>query len=527
MTIRQGILLLGAIAGLILAYVLADGALGQISDYRFKQAMAERLRLAPALSAVVHELQRERGLASGYLGNPTRTNLDLLLAQHVRTDQALADRRLSNVSLERLRAELLTTRRQIEDGHMSWASAFAFYVREVEEIQSHLIKPTETDPVIAPDLQALVHLMSAKEYLGQIRAMANKSLHDWGEVNMETSYGVARLDARRLVRIDLFRRSASKDLEAAFDRIMVQMDARKSLELVGLIASPFFHMADIDTDEWFPLTSRPIDAIRQVEDYVLAYMTRELDARMRAIRAKALFETVAALIVVGTVLSLVVLTTRRLLRILDTLAENIDRITGSHDFSTRIPSHARGEIGTIVRGFNTLLDTAETLLKEKQRQAYTDALTGVPNRLYFTEVAHNQIARRQRHSGPMSLIMFDIDHFKRINDTHGHDVGDDVLRKLTSRIQASVRSIDVFARWGGEEFIILLPDDPPEAAMVLAEKLRSLVEDTDFGPADRVTVSFGVAGLHPDDDFDGLCKRADLALYESKNSGRNRVTLAR
>jgi len=126
----------------------------------------------------------------------------------------------------------------------------------------------------------------------------------------------------------------------------------------------------------------------------------------------------------------------------------------------------------------------------------------------------------------LSLLIVDVDHFKVINDTYGHLVGDEVLIELTRRLRAHLRTVDVLARWGGEEFVLLLPHCAASVAMRVAEKLRVLVVEQPFPQAGSVTASFGLAQWQPHEPLDIWLKRADDALYAAKASGRNRVCLA-
>lgn len=159
--------------------------------------------------------------------------------------------------------------------------------------------------------------------------------------------------------------------------------------------------------------------------------------------------------------------------------------------------------------------------------AITDKLTKLYNRHKFYEIAGNEIERAKRYKRPLSLIIFDIDHFKKINDTYGHDVGDYVLQELAKLIKKHIRKQDFAFRWGGEEFIILLPETNAQGAMKLAEKLRHIIETHKFKKVGRVTISLGVTEYSSGDkDIDEVVKRADNALYLSKKNGRNRATLA-
>lgn len=155
--------------------------------------------------------------------------------------------------------------------------------------------------------------------------------------------------------------------------------------------------------------------------------------------------------------------------------------------------------------------------------ATTDPLTKIYNRLKLNEILMLEIKKSDRYKIPLSIIMLDIDHFKEVNDTYGHDIGDDVLVKLTKSISANIREVDMFARWGGEEFVIMLPNTDENGALITAENLRSIIADADFGKAGKITASFGVAEYQPNLGSRELLKRADDALYEAKRSGRNKV----
>lgn len=155
--------------------------------------------------------------------------------------------------------------------------------------------------------------------------------------------------------------------------------------------------------------------------------------------------------------------------------------------------------------------------------ATTDSLTGIANRRQFSKILLAEMDRAKRYGTPMSLVMYDIDHFKHVNDTHGHDVGDRVLQTLTGLVKEHIRTNDVVARWGGEEFMLLMPQSDLEAARNAAEKLRLAIAAHRFEPCDQMTVSFGVATFEPHDDLNSLLKRVDDALYRAKDCGRNRV----
>ncbi len=152
-----------------------------------------------------------------------------------------------------------------------------------------------------------------------------------------------------------------------------------------------------------------------------------------------------------------------------------------------------------------------------------DALTGALSRDAFNEIFGLKIIEAKHINAPLSLVIFDIDFFKKINDTYGHLVGDSVLRELAEIVRANIRSSEYFVRWGGEEFILLLPGTGLQSAAMVAEKIRRAVEDATFSEVGKVTCSFGVTTLKNDDTIQSFLHRADEALYEAKRSGRNQV----
>lgn len=159
--------------------------------------------------------------------------------------------------------------------------------------------------------------------------------------------------------------------------------------------------------------------------------------------------------------------------------------------------------------------------------AVTDGLTGCYNRRHFMERAELELLRSRRHGHPLALVLLDADDFKQVNDTHGHQCGDQLLREMALQCRASLRSTDVLARFGGEELVVLLPQTDLAGALAIAERIRHQVQALTMrwqGEAVAATVSLGVASLHAGHaGIDALIRDADLALYEAKRAGRNRV----
>lgn len=182
---------------------------------------------------------------------------------------------------------------------------------------------------------------------------------------------------------------------------------------------------------------------------------------------------------------------------------------------------------------STQLKLAQTNLKLQQREAQitamslTDQLTGTGNRRRLEQALTQEISRAERTQKGFCVIMADLDHFKRINDNHGHETGDKVLAAFGDLLCRQVRPIDIVTRFGGEEFVVLLPDTRLEQAAVVAERIRTALASMTIEPLPNVvTVSLGVAEIAPDETGDALLRRVDKALYEAKSAGRNRVVTA-
>jgi diguanylate cyclase (GGDEF)-like protein/hemerythrin-like metal-binding protein len=159
--------------------------------------------------------------------------------------------------------------------------------------------------------------------------------------------------------------------------------------------------------------------------------------------------------------------------------------------------------------------------RELEQLVATDRLTGIGNRRQFEQQAEAEAARAKRYGIPVSLILFDVDNFKRINDRYGHQVGDSVLVNLTRRVAHRLRDTDSIARWGGEEFAILTPCTPISGAEILAEKIRRIVAEEEFDVVGKVTISLGVAQMLQNETAARWIARADELLYEAKHAGRN------
>ncbi len=185
------------------------------------------------------------------------------------------------------------------------------------------------------------------------------------------------------------------------------------------------------------------------------------------------------------------------------------------------------KVGNVIYKFLSGGNVEAAYHEEIYRLTIVDGLTGAANKRFFEEFLERELARCARTGRPLSLVMFDIDHFKDINDTYGHLTGDFILKELCRRVSASVRRDELLARYGGEEFCVVLPEADRKGAVEFAERIRRLVASEPFvfeGVSIRVTISLGVATVQGEDiGLAAFVQRADEKLYEAKRAGRNRV----
>ena len=219
---------------------------------------------------------------------------------------------------------------------------------------------------------------------------------------------------------------------------------------------------------------------------------------------------------------------RRLIRRIRALEAEMAKTDLDHNLLSKYPEV--DEIDAMRNELALLLSRLTTQNVELERLATTDSLTGLANRRRLFDCLEQEVYRAQRYGTALSLVMFDIDHFKRINDSWGHATGDWVLRRIARETHQLLRKTDQAGRYGGEEFVVLLPETDLSEALLLAQRLSQRISDTAITPEHDapmpVTVSVGVAALAPDETGEELIHRADQALYRAKQNGRNRVETA-
>lgn len=274
----------------------------------------------------------------------------------------------------------------------------------------------------------------------------------------------------------------------------------------------------------------PMECRRLYERFYLAEIQEEVDGIQGAVR-EAVESVLSELSGLGTDIS-------HFADVLDNCGESLQQNPTQEDLNVLVRELIRETAQTKARsqevegslhGMASELTELRAQVDRLTRDSRTDALTGVANRRAFDEAMKRMTGEVNENGGELCLILADIDHFKRFNDTHGHLIGDRVLHFVAQEMEQCVKGRDMLARYGGEEFAVLLPNTPLEGALLLGESIRAIieaqhVEDEKGEPLERITISLGIARFAAGETAASFIDRADDCLYASKENGRNRVT---
>ena len=240
------------------------------------------------------------------------------------------------------------------------------------------------------------------------------------------------------------------------------------------------------------------------------------------------FVFIRNILIFGTILGILfasiaaILLIRSIVRPLNKAVTHFKHISEGN-MNENISVSSQDEIGQVLSGLAAMQGKLKILISDLDQLARTDELTGAWNRRRFEETVETEMDRLRRYGQRLSLMILDVDHFKKINDLYGHSIGDQVLIDLSNTIRSSLRVSDSLTRWGGEEFIILCPNTTAETVSKLAERLRKEVSSIEFQKVGNITLSFGVAECGAEETWEQWLHRADEALYLAKSGGRDRV----
>ncbi len=298
--------------------------------------------------------------------------------------------------------------------------------------------------------------------------------------------------------------------------------------MVALEASPTDAPRAVDSMRWdYTAVVKPI----LFDGHVIGKLAIVSDnsALIDKIKQHLVFQTLLSLLTLCLIVLLSFSLQRLFTRPIYDLLAAMRHITDTKDYSVRVLSQRQDEFNVLIGGFNTMLSDIHERDERLSRLATTDVLTGLANRRCAMDTLASMVLRAQRKREPLGVVMLDIDHFKKINDQHGHPVGDLVLQDIGALLLSCARNLDLVARMGGEEFLILCDNSDTDATARVAERIRSSIENHVFAYGAvqfRATASLGLSACVPEaTDGQEMIKRADMALYQAKTSGRNRVKM--
>jgi diguanylate cyclase (GGDEF)-like protein/hemerythrin-like metal-binding protein len=538
------------------------------NQLREMEALQGIFHVIHEVSELNHSLQAERGLTSGLISSGYRQFSSALAERRQISDAAaekfmfqidslspeiVSEELAANIDITTVQLSKLNEQRELVDNrNSSIVKTLAFYttlnasLRDLPDGMSQI----QMDSDLANNIVAFTSIMHLKEAVGQERALGMKMIEQGQFAGKDFQSFVALIGEQQGF-LQVFLHTATPEQSANWQQLIGggTEESVKELEMQFYQTFDTEELVTVDSQVWFDTLSYKMDLLKLQVDQLVRDI--EINANNKVvILNRTLYFTSTFLIVL---LLLAVFSSRLLTH---SIIYPVSRIThamtrlskGDRDirFTDRF---ARDELGEMVRAYEScrrsLLqgDLASAIVyrrkevelqrKVQEKEHYkelasTDPLTGAFNRRKFNDLANGELERISRYNRPLSVMMLDLDHFKSINDNYGHASGDTVLKEFHKTCQSRVRNSDIIARIGGEEFSILMPETGLEQAKLLAERIREAVSEISVKVDNdiiRLTVSIGVTEWSGEcfQEFNDMLEYADQALYEAKNSGRNRV----
>ena len=513
-----------------------------------EMAALERLAaVASDISAVVHELQKERGASAGFIGAKGGAFASPLDAQRRETDAAIGRLRDTLAAFDakafdakaygadfvrRLEAqrsrlgELAGVRTKVSDFSMPMGEMAGWYTTTIGGLLDVIgtMGTLSQDADITRSITAYIAFLQAKERAGIERAMGSNGFSA-GAFAPAVYQRYVGLIAEQTAFQSLFRAFAAPELISALDGVLAAPAAKEvdRMRAIALESPQTGSTGGVAGADWFKTITAKIDGLKGVEDLTAAALLKQAKAA-EANAFQAFLTTLAVVVLLlAATAGLVTIVVRGITRPIAMLTRDMG-LLAQGDRTVSIDGVERGdEVGAMSRAVQVFKDAMianDRLQEELNHHATHDPLTGALNRRAFALLAEKQVAQAARTGRPLAVLMMDLDHFKRINDTLGHSGGDATLCRFVAVAGDVLRAEDVLCRFGGDEFVALLPHAEAAQAVAAAERLRLAFAAT------GATVSIGVASLRPGEDLEDLLRRADAALYDAKRAGRDRTHLS-
>lgn len=502
------------------------------SDLSNAQNSLEVINKTTHLSHIVHSLQQERGLSAASLAKNNEAMHNKLLNQRLVTDSLLKKVIIFIDSNDKKKLaafvkELNVIRQKIDTDMVTWGIVKQFYTLKIEKVldQIHISVGTlDHAKEITSKLDSICNLAYARENLGLLRATISR-YYQKGSLTTEESLDVSQRYFGFESRYKAFKLDQNDSgFDSLRNRIETNLFYSVKKQIQSIMKKDYTNLHST-TVHWWSQSTLVIDTMLEVEKDLLSQIKEHSKNTISKNERDLFIYTLSAVTAFFIVSLLTFFTVSRILQALSILIRSLHQVEQTEDFGIRIKTKSNDEFGQLGFSINHLLDYTDKVIKQKDELASIDVLTGIMNRRSFMSLVEKEVARSRRYETPLSLIFCDIDKFKSINDNYGHSIGDEVLQEFAKSIKSHIRQSDLFARWGGEEFVILTPQTNESDAAKLAENLRKTIMDLKVSPVKQITCSFGVAELKKDELFEDLCERADQAVYDAKNTGRNQVCI--
>jgi len=535
------------------------------SRYQELEKTSSITYLLPNINELVHALQIERGLSSGYLTSKDdrfnsnlfqqRHNVDTIILAFLDAIKTVNAHAITVIfpSLQTFRHDsdnLIDFRNSVDMKKVSLDTTITYYSNVIENIMAitSRIALFDLDREITSSITTLSTLQHYKETLGLKRARGTTVIETRMH-NLDEYIDFVKLLGAQEAQLHRFKQTANNSEIKELNTILYSSTLKQILQYEEKIK--YKQLDGLDSMVWFNLMTTHIDQIKVLQDKLLQKINLSIEKNLKReieeLRWKLLITFITLLLVLFTVYIFEQSSKIELQRFIEAMKH-----LARGDRSLKLFANgAKGEMAQMYEAYELTrqallkgdiytqlyLSEKESELKSKEQEnlkleemAYIDPLTGTLNRRKFEELSTIEFKRSLRYTKNLTLLMLDIDHFKAINDTYGHAVGDEVLKHFTSVCLKMARSLDVIARVGGEEFVVMLPETDEEGAYVFAERFRKSIESSSVTINEHIinyTVSIGISVLHVDEDkhISDIIKRADEALYRAKESGRNRTVI--
>lgn len=515
---------------------------------------------------ISHSLQAERGLASGLTSSRYQNFNEQLSARRLITDQAittfltLLSGELSPSVQENIRfysadvqsefTELAKYRKQLDNKTANFSKTYQAYTHFIERLLSVSENLTHIDMTsqLASDISAINAILLFKEYMGQIRAIGMNAVMT-EKKDLYNHFNLSLLVGKQLNALRVFHYSAnSEQKNLCTNYCDTQIHQQILVQRFSAIMTDY--PLEQRGEYWFDLMSADIDKLKILSDKLTASFMRKV--QLESLRLEKnhyiIFVLLSLFLVIATLFSLIL--NHSIISPIRNITKALDKMAHGNRKMQFKESIGFDEIGAMqlayeklrrkllqVDIFQAIVNRQNNEIKYRKSQqahfktlAFTDALTGAVNRYQFNKVLAEEIIRADHEQLPLSIMLLDIDKFKRVNDKFGHGVGDEVLIKFYQACEEAVRASDVVARIGGEEFVVILPKTNAKNAYQFAERLRDKIQQLEVIVDDNkidLTVSIGVSQWRKDafSSAEEFVDSADKLLYQAKDSGRNRVVI--